>query len=83
MILENTLTEEAKNELNKIKRIEETVDREKAVYRTNKYKYDFTNFQTLNTFGREIYSSKITLKEGDDNQSSLLVEIMNSRQIQK
>ena len=83
MILENTLTEEAKNELNKIKGIEEKVDSEKAVYRTNKYKYDFTNFQTLNTFGREIYSSKITLKEGDDNQSSLLVEIMNSRQIQK
>ena len=44
VILENTLTEEAKNELNKIKSIEETVDREKAVYRTNKYKYDFTNF---------------------------------------
>ena len=83
MILENTLTEEAKNELNKIKGIEEKVDSEKVVYRTNKYKYDFTNFQTLNTFGREIYSSKITLKEGDDNQSSLLVEIMNSRQIQK
>ena len=31
MIPENTLTEEAKNELNKIKEIEKTVDTEKLV----------------------------------------------------
>ena len=31
MIPENTLTEEAKNELNKIKEIEKTVDKEKLV----------------------------------------------------
>ena len=32
-ILENTLTEEAKNELNTIKDIEETVDRENLYYK--------------------------------------------------
>ena len=31
MIPENTLTEEAKNELNKIKEIEKTIDKEKLV----------------------------------------------------
>ena len=32
---ENTLNEQAKNELNKIKEIRKTVDRENLVYRTN------------------------------------------------
>ena len=35
------------------------------------------NFQTINTFGRDTYNSKITLKEADEDQSSLLDEIMN------
>ena len=34
-IPENTLTAEAKNELNKIKEIQKTVDREHLVYKTN------------------------------------------------
>ena len=37
VILENTLSEEAKNELNKIKEIEKKVDRENLVYRANEY----------------------------------------------
>ena len=31
----------------------------------------------LNTFGGEIYNVKITLKEADEDQSSLLVKIIN------
>ena len=37
-IPENRLSEEAKNEFSKIKEVEKTVDREKLVYETNKYK---------------------------------------------
>ena len=37
VIPENTLSEEAKNELNKIKEIEQTVDREKLYNRANKH----------------------------------------------
>ena len=37
-IPENRLSEEAKNELSKMKEVEKTVDREKLVYETNKYK---------------------------------------------
>ena len=75
-IPENTLTEEAKNELNKIKEIEKTVDRENLVYRTNDYTYSFKNVRAINTFGRNVYNGKFTLKEADEDQSSLLVEIM-------
>ena len=76
-IPENTLTDEAKNELNKIKEIEKTVDTEKLLYRKNEYTYSFKNVRKINTFGRELYNGKITLKEADENQSSLLVEIIN------
>ena len=46
MIPENTLNEEAKNELNEIKEIEKTVDRENLYY---EYTYNFQNFCTINT----------------------------------
>ena len=41
VIAENKLTEEVKNELSKIKKIEKTVDGENLVYRTNEYTYSF------------------------------------------
>ena len=44
----------------------------------NKYVYiKVFNFRTINTFGRDIYNGKITLKEADEDQSSLFVEIMD------
>ena len=63
MIPENILIDEAKNELNKIKKIEKkNIDRENSVYRENEYTY---SFQTIKTFGRDIYESKINVKEID------------------
>ena len=53
------------------------VDTKILVYRTNQYTYDFKYLRTRNTFGRDIYNRKITLKEDDEDQSSLLVVIMN------
>ena len=41
MIPEDILNDEAKNELNKIKEIEKTVDREKLIYRESEYTYSF------------------------------------------
>ena len=52
---ENTLSEEAKTV--------KTAARETFVYRTNKHTYSFKNFQTLETFSRDIYNSTITLKK--------------------
>ena len=78
MIPEDTLNDEAKNELNKIKtKIENTVDRENLIYRESDYTYIFENFQTIKIFDRDINNGKITLKEIDENQSNLLVEIIN------
>ena len=45
MILENTLNEEAKTELNKIKKKIEKWQTENLVYRTNEYTDYFKNFE--------------------------------------
>ena len=50
---------------------------ENLVYRTTEYTYSFENYQTINTFGRDIYDCKITLKQTDKDQINLLVEIVN------
>ena len=55
---------------------EKTANRENLIYRASEYRYSFKNFQTIKTFGKDIYNGKITLKEADDYQSNLLVEIM-------
>ena len=80
MIPKNALNnDEAKKELDKIKEIEKNVDREKFIYETNEYTYSFKNFQTIKTFGRDIYEFKTTIEEADKHQTDLLVKIMNFR----
>ena len=78
MIPKNALTnDEAKKELDKMKEIEKNVDREKLISKTNEYTYSFENFQTIKTFGRDIYEGKITIEEADEYQANLLDEIMS------
>ena len=71
--------DEAKKELDKIKETEKSIDREKLIYETDEYTYSFKNFQTIKTFGQEIYEGEITLKEGNEYQANLLTEIMSFR----
>ena len=70
---------EAKKEVDKIKEIEKKVDREKLIFETNECTYSFKNFQTIKTFGRDIYEFKIMIEEADKHQTNLLVKIMNFR----
>ena len=77
IIPENIMSDECKKEMDKIVKTEKAVGREELIYRVSEYTYSFQNFQTIKTFGRDIYSGKITLKDADEDQASLLVEIMN------
>ena len=52
--------DEAKEEINEIKKNRKKVDREKLVYDAGKYTYDFRMFNTIRTFGEHIYKGKIT-----------------------
>ena len=58
MIPENTLTGEANNELNKMIEIEKTVDRKNYFIDQMTIYIVLKNFQTVNTFGGDIYNSK-------------------------
>ena len=71
------LSEEGMNEIDKIKKVEKSVGREKLRYSTSKYTYNYKNFQTISTFGRNIYNGTITKKEADEDQSDFLVENLN------
>ena len=71
--------DEAKKELDKIKEIEKSVDREKFTYKTDEYTYSFKNFLTIKTFGRDIYEGKITIKEADECQTDFFIKILNFR----
>ena len=51
------------------------MDREKLVYDRDKYKYDFRNFKTIKTFGKDIYEVKTTLEQANEEQSDLTIEI--------
>ena len=77
IIPENILNDEAKKEMDKISRIEKTVDRERLAYKASGYTYSFQIFQTIRTFGRDIYNGEIPLKTADEDQANLLAEIMN------
>ena len=73
------MNDEAKKEIDKITEIEKIVDREKLVYRASEYTYSFQNFRTIRAFRRDIYNGVITLKVADEDQASLLNEIVNFR----
>ena len=47
--------DESRKELNKIKEMEKNIDREKLIYKTDKHTYDFRKFNTIRTFGKDIY----------------------------
>ena len=80
MIPKNALNnDETKKELDKIKEIEKSVDREKLTYKTNEYAFSFENFQTIKNFGRDIYKDKITIKEANEYRTDLLAEIKNMK----
>ena len=69
-IVEDILSDDTKTEFNKIEEIEN------LVYRAKQYTYIFKNFQTEKAFCRDICNGEITLKEGDEEQSNLLIEIV-------
>ena len=68
-----------KKEVDKVKEIEKNLDKEKLIYETDEYTYSFKNFQTIKTFGRDIYEGNITIKEADEYQADLIIEIINFR----
>ena len=68
---------EIKNELNKIKEYEKKVNRDNMIYYSSKESFDFKIFKTIRSFGDDIYSSKITINETNQERSDLAEYILN------
>ena len=77
VFLEGYDSVEIKNELNKIKEYEKKVNRDNMIYYSSKEPFDFRMFKTIRSFGDDIYSSKITINEANQERSDLAEYILN------
>ena len=53
------------------------VNRDNMIYYSSKEPFDFRMFKAIRSFGNDIYSSKITINEADQEQSDLVEYILN------
>ena len=53
------------------------VNRDNIIYYSSKEPFDFRMFKAIRSFGNDIYSSKITINEADQEQSDLVEYIFN------
>ena len=56
--------------------MEEKIKRKDLIYRANKQKYGFQQYETIRSFGESIYACKITTDEAEKDQSNLLKNII-------
>ena len=61
-----------KNEIDRIKKWENKVKRKDLIYKVNKFKYDFQQYEIMRYFDERIYTGKINIAETEMNQSSIL-----------
>ena len=52
---------------------------EKLSYETDEHIYSFKNFQTMQTFGRDIYNGEITLQEVENQPRKLINEMFETK----
>ena len=65
-----------KNKWDKITEWEEKIKRKGLICKTNEYKYDFQQYETIRSFGESIYAGKSSTDEAEQYQSNLLENII-------
>ena len=70
------INNEFENELVEIKKQEKKIKGNNLIYRANKYKYDFQQYETIRSFGESIHAGEITIDEAEEDQSNLLKNIV-------
>ena len=63
---------EIENEIDDIKKSEKKFNRKDLIQRENKNEYDFQQYETIRSFGENIYTGKITTDEAEQDRSNLL-----------
>ena len=69
--------DEIKNEINDIKKWENKIKRKDLKYKTNRYKFDFQQFEILRSFGDSIYNGKVRIDEAEMEKTNLIENIVN------
>ena len=67
---------EINDKINEIRKWEEEIKRKDLKCKTNKYLFDFQQFETIRSFGNSIYTGKINIDEPEMDQSNLLENIV-------
>ena len=62
----------------KLKNGKKKTKQKDLIYKRNKYKYYFQQYETIRSFGESIYAGYITAEEIEEGQSSLLKNIVES-----
>ena len=57
---------EINNDIDNIWKWEEKITWKDLIYRANKYRYDFQQYETIRSFGENIYIGKITIDEAEE-----------------
>ena len=63
-------TNEIKDEIHEIKKWNDKIKLEHLKYKTKSLKYDFQQYETIRSFADSIYTGKISLDEGEMDQSN-------------
>ena len=53
--------DEYKNEIDEIKKLENTIKQKDLKFETSRYIFDFQRFETIRSFGDSIYNGKINI----------------------
>ena len=69
--------DEIKNEINDIKKWENKIKRKDLKYKTNRYNFDFQQFEILRSFGDSIYNGKVRIDEAEMEKTNLIENIVN------
>ena len=69
--------DEIKNEINDIKKWENKIKWKDLKYKTNRYKFDFQQFEILRSFGDSIYNGKVRIDEAEMEKTNLIENIVN------
>ena len=77
LFLKEMRTNEIKNEIHKMEKWEELIKRKDLKYETNKYRFDFQQFETIRPFGDSFHNDKIIIKEAEKKQNNLFKNTLN------
>ena len=77
VFIKNMRNIDMKNKADEIKKWEEKIKQNKIyIYKTNKYTYDFQQYENIRLFGNSIYTGKTNIDEADMDQIHLLENIV-------